>query len=311
MLSSLNDSNVTNPLDARIIEAVRLRLGTELNLRELTPNDVMLAIQDVMAAPPNANEAATNTSTAAVSAAGSHPPPPFVEQDISDGTPEQLVSYLFSLLRAHQHANDQEATVIAPVDVMITRVLHRISPMPHQKPLLRRVHAELRAMSGALADADQAAAAERGQHLMELVYNVILQAEGFTENNYRTQQPLGPLGRAMILQALDTVGIYVREDPFPEAPGAPAECRPDCTVYDKARNMEPMRNRHGGTDFEVAHNPRNGNVYIFAKTLKKAIYGSVRMALVADRNPAGNVVSLLYDAQNRLRGPSRSHQVCS
>ena len=49
---------------------------------------------------------------------------------------------------------------------------------------------------------------------MELVYNVILQAEGFTENNYCTQQLLGPLGRAMILQALDTVGIYVREDPF-------------------------------------------------------------------------------------------------
>ena len=44
----MNDSNVTNPLDARIIEAVRLRLGTELNLRELTPNDVMLAIQDVI-----------------------------------------------------------------------------------------------------------------------------------------------------------------------------------------------------------------------------------------------------------------------
>ena len=288
VLGALHDAQ--EPLSPVVIQRIRERLAACLALEQLEDADVAMAIQDVM-------EASGHNSSVEGAVQPLPPPLPcpqaFVPRPIPTGDPEALISYLFSLLRAHQHAasaTEDGVSAVAPVDVEISRVMQRVLALPTQKPLARRVHATLRSMASEVACAEDSAGAARGQALIELIYNVILRAEGFTEERYETQEPLGPAACRMILRAFDQVGVNVREDPFPVADVDRCQRRPDCVVHDVADGGRPMLNGLGGADFEVVCNERTGRMYAFFKTLKKAIYGSVRLALVVNMDSTGSLV---------------------
>jgi len=125
--------------------------------------------------------------------------------------------------------------------------------------------------------------------VIELVYNVIMETS--TPAAYATAAPLTALGRAALLLALDRVGVYARLEPFPEVVTVRCDRRTGCTIYDGSGAPVPAPN--GGGHFDVlrpqvvggagaAAGPYSGSgrCYALVQDIKKAIYGSVKLAHV-------------------------------
>jgi hypothetical protein len=199
------------------------------------------------------------------------------------GDAEQQTGFLFSLLHNYL-PGEPAATVHEPpgLDAAVCRAMQAVLAMGHNRALARRVHAEARRLATAAGAGSPAA---RAQAVVELVFNVIM--ETAVPAAYATAPPLGPEGRRVLLAAFDRVGVYARDDPFPAVVTTPCERRTNCRIF--TAEGRPVPNPRGGVDFEVlrpvsgaAGGPYagSGRCYALVQTLKKAIYGSVKLAHV-------------------------------
>eukprot|EP00613_Pedinella_sp_CCMP2098_P056051 CAMPEP_0171862516 /NCGR_PEP_ID=MMETSP0992-20121227/27718_1 /TAXON_ID=483369 /ORGANISM="non described non described, Strain CCMP2098" /LENGTH=296 /DNA_ID=CAMNT_0012484731 /DNA_START=160 /DNA_END=1046 /DNA_ORIENTATION=- len=170
--------------------------------------------------------------------------------------PEAQVGLLFSWLHAYSvvaatnHNGSSAHLPPAPPDLdeKICHALQAVLAMGHNRALARRVHAQARTFAGALpAGSHEQQAAARAQGLVEAVYNVIVGQS--PTSAYSALPPLQASGRAALLAALDKVGVYARDDPFPPVQTVPCERRTGCRLMDA--NNQPVRAANGSFSFDV------------------------------------------------------------
>lgn len=197
--------------------------------------------------------------------------------------PETQIGNLFSLLHAHC-GPDGDVTAPPQLDVQICHCLQAVLSMGHNRALARRAHAEARANASGPPNLIETIGAQKAQSTFELVYSVIVDPN-VDSSSYETQQPMGAAGRAALLRALDKVGVYARDDPFPDVATSPCALVSGCNIYTADGQRVPAMN--GGYTFDVlrpsgAVGPYTGSGRCYAQVqlLKKAIYGHVMLAHV-------------------------------
>jgi len=251
-------------VNGNVIPAVREQLLRRWQV-QYADADVLRAIEVTVAAmqppQPPSSAAAHAVAAPAPTQAATHPAASTTAAASGSAAsttldPEAQVGLLFSWLHAYSvvaatnHNGSSAHLPPAPPDLdeKICHALQAVLAMGHNRALARRVHAQARTFAGALpAGSHEQQAAARAQGLVEAVYNVIVGQS--PTSAYSALPPLQASGRAALLAALDKVGVYARDDPFPPVQTVPCERRTGCRLMDA--NNQPVRAANGSFSFDV------------------------------------------------------------
>lgn len=217
------------------------------------------------------------------------PPPPSL-------TPEEEIALLFDMLDR-----------LEPNCVFICEALKTVGAMHHNKPLLRNSFGWLRnRVHHAQNSGDEAmrVAAFKAQKVVEAVYNAIVNPE--LEAEFANQSLDPPPGAIECLkEALEHAGVGARVDPFPAfnstrcdtfqtqvldpSTGAVAQSPDGTYLFEVMQPHTPQQNTTSGSATEQpgggGGSGGTGRSYAFIQTIRKAIYGRVRLAQVLEVVP--------------------------
>jgi len=196
--------------------------------------------------------------------------------DTASGDVEQQTGAFFSLL--HNYLPESSAAALEPpdLDVVVCHMMKRVLDMDKNRIHERRLLTEVcRLATKAGAGSSQAQA---------VVEHVITNTADPAACG--TAPPMGPEGRRALLDALDRVGVYARDNPFPAPVTIPCERRINCPIFTAEGDL--MTAPDGSTGFEALRPVGDSRglysgswrCYTMVQTLKNVFYGSIKLAHV-------------------------------